>query len=369
MKERSKRLEVFMSNVAEAPCIALEPDRRSDDIQSFESELRSRIVGQDHAIDSLVSAFQSVRAGLFPEGRPIRNFLFLGPTGSGKTRSVEAVAEILFGRPDAVIKIDCAEFQHSHEISKLIGSPPGYIGHRETPAMLRQARLDEFHTAELRLTLVLFDEIEKANEALCQLLLGILDKGILTLRDGQQVDFSKTIVFMTSNLGASEMQHAADGSIGFVNNIGKRQESLTAIAISAARKRFSPEFLNRLDEILVFHSFSASHLRQVLAVEIERIESRLKRATSSEINLRLSDQALNFLLERGTDGRYGARHLKRVLEKYLAFPFSSLIETQQMGSAGTLNVGLDRSKQKLTFCKEAMLAFPGIKTSLPSYQH
>ena len=356
--------------VAEAPCVALELNRRSDDIQSFESELRRRIVGQDDAIDSLVSAFQSVRAGLVPEGRPIRNFLFLGPTGSGKTRSVEAVAEILFGRPDAVIKIDCAEFQHSHEISKLIGSPPGYIGHRETLAMLRQARLDEFHTAELRLTLVLFDEIEKASEALWQLLLGILDKGVLTLGDGQQVDFSKTMVFMTSNLGASEMQHAAEGSIGFVNNIGNRQENLTTIAMNAARKRFSPEFLNRLDEILVFHPLQASQLRQVIDIEIRRLELRLQQATRSEINLRLSDQAVDFLLERGTDRRYGARHLKRVLERYLVFPFSSFIDTQQMGSAGTLNIGLDRSNQKLTFCKQAMLSsIPGIKGSLPSYQH
>ena len=343
-----------MRNVAAAPCIALEPDRRSAEIQSFESELRRRIIGQDHAIDSLVSAFQGVRAGLVPERRPIRNFLFLGPTGSGKTRSVEALAEILFGSADAIVKIDCAEFQHSHEISKLIGSPPGYIGHRETPAMLTQARLNECHTAELRLTLVLFDEIEKANEALWQLLLGILDKGFLTLGDGQQVDFSRTIVFMTSNLGASEMQHAADGSIGFVNNIGTRQENLNTIAMNAARKRFSPEFLNRLDEILVFHPLPASQLRQVVDIEIGRLELRLQRATGSEINLRLSDQAVDFLLERGTDHRYGARHLKRVLERYLVFPFSSFIDTQQMGSAGTLNVGLDRSKQKLTFCKQAM---------------
>jgi ATP-dependent Clp protease ATP-binding subunit ClpA len=343
-----------MRSVAAASCIALEPDRRSADIQAFESELRRRIVGQDHAIDSLVSAFQGVRAGLVPERRPIRNFLFLGPTGSGKTRSVEAVAEILFGRPDAIIKIDCGEFQHSHEIAKLIGSPPGYIGHRETPAMLSQARLDECHTAQFRLTLVLFDEIEKANEALWQLLLGILDKGILTLGDNQQVDFSKTIVFMTSNLGAAEMQHAAQGSIGFVNNIGN-QENLTTIAINAARKRFSPEFFNRLDEILVFHPLQASQLRQVVAMEIERLESWLKRTTGIEINLRLSGYAVDFLLERGTDSRYGARHLKRVLEKYLVFPFSSLIETQQMGSAGTLNIGLDRSEQKLTFCLQAML--------------
>jgi ATP-dependent Clp protease ATP-binding subunit ClpA len=340
-----------MRNLA-APCIALEPDRRSADTQAFESELRKRIIGQDHAIDSLLSAFQSVRAGLVPERRPIRNFLFLGPTGSGKTRSVEAVAEILFGRPDAIIKIDCAEFQHSHEISKLIGSPPGYIGHRETPGTLSQARLDECHTGDLKLTLVLFDEIEKANEALWQLLLGILDKGILTLGDNQQVDFSRTIVFMTSNLGASEMQHAVDGPIGFVKNIGARLEYLTTIGMNAARKRFSPEFLNRLDEVLVFHPLRASQLRQVVAVELGRLESRLNRATGSEINLRLSDQAVDFLLEQGSDVRYGARHLKRALEKYLAFPFSSLIETRQLGSARTLNVGFDRSTQKLTFCKQ-----------------
>ena len=169
-----------------------------------------------------------------------------------------------------------------------------------------------------------------------------------------RTDFSKTMVFMTSNLGASEMQHAAEGPIGFGNNIDSSQENLTTIAINAARKRFSPEFLNRLDEILVFHPLRAPQLRQVVAVEIERLESRLKQATGSEINLRLSDHAVDFLLERGTDGRYGARHLKRILEKYLVFPFSSLIETQQMGSAGTLNVGLDRSTQKLTFCKQAM---------------
>src|SRR5262249_18017149 len=151
----------------------------------------------------------------------------------------------------------------------MIGSPPGYIGHRETPAMLTQARLDECHSTELRLTLVLFDEIEKANEALWQLLLGILDKGILTLGDNQHVDFSKAIVFITSNLGASEMQHAADGTIGFVNNIPNKQENLTAIAMNAARRRFSPEFLNRLDEILVFQPLQASQLREVIAVEIE----------------------------------------------------------------------------------------------------
>jgi ATP-dependent Clp protease ATP-binding subunit ClpA len=338
------------------PCIALEPDRRSAQVELFESGLRKRIVGQDHAIRSVVAAFQSVRAGLVPERRPIRNLLFLGPTGSGKTRSVEAVAEVLFGNPDAVVKIDCGEFQHSHEISKLTGSPPGYIGHRETPAMLTQARLDECHRPDLKLTLILFDEVEKANEALWQLLLGILDKGILKLGDNQQVDFSRAIIFMTSNLGASEMQHAVEGGIGFVSNSRGAAEGLTSIALEAARKRFSPEFLNRLDEILVFDPLSESQLRQVLAVETEKVESRLSHATGKEIKLHLSVQAAEFLLQEGTDSRYGARHLKRALEKYLVSPFSSLIATGQMESVGTLNVGFDAEIQKLTFCGQAPIA-------------
>ncbi len=342
-----------MRNAATLPCIALEPNRLSAEVQSFESELRKRIVGQDHAVKSLVAAFQSVRAGLTPERRPIRNMLFLGPTGSGKTRTVEAVAEALFGKPTAVVKIDCGEFQHSHEISKLVGSPPGYIGHRETPAVLTQARLDECHTPDLKLTLVLFDEIEKANDALWQLLLGILDKGILTLGDNHEVDFSKTIIFMTSNLGAFEMQHAVEKGIGFLPNSRGAAEGLTGIALAAARKRFSPEFLNRLDEILVFDPLSESQLRQVLAVEIAKVESRLNQAAGKEIKLRLSDQAAEFLLHEGRDSHYGARHLKRALERSLVFPFASLIATGQMDSAGTLNVGFDPRGRKLTFCKQA----------------
>jgi ATP-dependent Clp protease ATP-binding subunit ClpB len=173
---------------------------------------------------------------------------------------------------------------------------------------------------------------------------------------------------MTSNLGASEMQHAADGSIGFVNNIGKRQENLTTIAMNAARKQFSPEFLNRLDEILVFHPLPESQLRRVIDIEIKRLELRLQRATGSEITLRLSDQAVDFLLERGTDHRYGARQLKRALEKYLVFPFSSFIDTRQMGSAGTLNVGLDHSRQKLTFCKQTMSSWMKISSNVVALQ-
>jgi len=194
---------------------ALDPTRRSNDALDFDSQLRRRIVGQDQAIEKVVEIYQMFLAGLNPPGRPIGNLLFLGPTGSGKTRVVESVAEALFGDPRACIKIDCAEFQHSHEIAKLIGSPPGYLGHRETHPLLTQEALNQWHTDKLKLSILLFDEIEKASDALWQLLLGILDKANLTLGDNRRVDLSQCLIVMTSNLGAGEMSELINGGLGF----------------------------------------------------------------------------------------------------------------------------------------------------------
>src|SRR5207244_3523540 len=178
----------------------LNPTLQSPDVRDFETALRQRVVGQDRPIRRLARVFQVYKSGLSAPGRPIVNLLLLGPTGSGKTRLVEAAAEVLFGDPRAVVKIDCAEFQHSHEIAKLIGSPPGYLGHRETQPMITQEVLEQHYTEKLKLSLVLFDEIEKASDALWQLLLGILDKGTLTLGDNRRVDFSHNLIFLTSNL-------------------------------------------------------------------------------------------------------------------------------------------------------------------------
>src|SRR5215469_6849346 len=193
----------------------LDPSRRSSDARDFDNTLRRKIVGQDQAIEKVVEIYQMFLAGLNPPGRPVGNLLFLGPTGSGKTRVVEAMAESLFGDARACIKIDCAEFQHSHEIAKLIGSPPGYLGHRETHPLLTQEALNQWHTEKLKLSILLFDEIEKASDALWQLLLGILDKATLTLGDNRRVDLSQCIIIMTSNLGAAEMTGLVDGGIGF----------------------------------------------------------------------------------------------------------------------------------------------------------
>src|SRR6516162_10202518 len=194
---------------------ALDPSRRSSDAQDFEAALRRRIVGQDQAVEKVVEIYQMFLAGLNAPGRPVGNLLFLGPTGTGKTRVVEAVGETLFGDARACIKIDCAEFQHSHEIAKLIGSPPGYLGHRETHPLLTQEALNQWHTEKLRLSLLLFDEIEKASDSLWQLLLGILDKATLTLGDNRRVDLSQCVIVMTSNLGATEMNDMITGGMGF----------------------------------------------------------------------------------------------------------------------------------------------------------
>src|SRR5216683_882678 len=205
-----------MARELEMPRIELlDPTRNGRPAEHLENKLCRLIVGQDEAIRQIVRAYQTHVAGLSPVGRPIGTFLFLGPTGSGKTRIVEATAESLLKNSRAVIKIDCAEFQHSHEIAKLIGSPPGYLGHRETHALLSQEALNQHHTDTVKLSFVLFDEIEKASDALWNLLLGILDKGILTLGDNRQVDFSSSMIFLTSNLGAAEMSSLVSPRLGF----------------------------------------------------------------------------------------------------------------------------------------------------------
>src|SRR5919198_1503973 len=244
----------------------LDPTLRSNDAKEFENALRRRIVGQDSAVEKVVEIYQMFLAGLNAPGRPVGNLLFLGPTGSGKTRVVEALAESLFGDARACIKIDCAEFQHSHEIAKLIGSPPGYLGHRETHPLLTQEALNQWQTDKLKLSLLLFDEIEKASDSLWQLLLGILDKATLTLGDNRRVDLSQCIIFMTSNLGAAEMTEMLTGGIGFTSGVKTDEANLAEIdkkmyhtALDVAKRKFSPEFMNRIDKVVVFQTLNQQH--------------------------------------------------------------------------------------------------------------
>src|SRR5881398_3938073 len=259
--------------------LSLDPSKRSTDTIDFQAALRSKIVGQEEGVHALVDLYQVFRAGLNSPGRPIGTLLFLGPTGTGKTRLVEAAAEILFGDSRAVVKVDCAEYQHSHEISKLIGSPPGYLGHRETHPLITQEALAASHTEKLKLSFLLFDEIEKASDALWQLLLGMLDKATLTLGDNRRVDLSQTVIFLTSNLGGGEITELMQGGMGFIQPADKPaaglDQKVERTAVEAARRKFSPEFMNRLDKVVVFHPLRREQLQEVLNIELGQVQQRV----------------------------------------------------------------------------------------------
>jgi ATP-dependent Clp protease ATP-binding subunit ClpA len=337
--------------------VVLQPEKRSPEVVEFEKKLKDLIVGQDEAVSTLVNVYQAVRAGMASPGRPTANLLLLGPTGSGKTRLVEAAAEILFSSTDAMIKIDCAEFQHSHEISKLIGSPPGYIGHRETSPVLTQAAIDRFHTDKLKLTFLLFDEIEKASDALWQLLLGILDKGTVTLGDNRKVDLSRTIIIMTSNLGASEMTRLMTGSIGFApqrrdEESAQLDQKISRVAVDAARKRFSPEFMNRIDKVIVFRALTRKDIEKILDIELNAVQSRiLSTQPDRSFFLMYTPKAKELLLSEGIDLKYGARHLKRAIERHLVLPISSLMSTDQIVAGDRITVDLAANGKELAFLK------------------
>ncbi len=338
--------------------VALNPDKKSPRAQEFESKLAGLIVGQERAVRRISALYQIYLAGMQNPGRPIGTMLFLGPTGSGKTRVVEAAAEVLFSDNNAVVKIDCAEFQHSHEIAKLIGSPPGYLGHRETAPMLTQENLDKYHNEQDKLTFVLFDEIEKASDALWQLLLGILDKATLTLGDNRRVDFSRCMIFLTSNLGAKEMSELITGSIGFAPARGKSfiedevDQKIYRTASEAAKRKFSPEFMNRIDKVVVFRSLKEYHLRQILDLELGLVQDRIMKSVGEKFVFTCTEEAKKFLLDEGIDFKYGARHLKRAIERFLVFPMSNLVATGQVVTGDLLVVDFDDESGKLSFSKE-----------------
>jgi ATP-dependent Clp protease ATP-binding subunit ClpB len=332
----------------------LDPTRRSKDTTEFENALRRKIVGQDQAIEKVVEIYQMFLAGLNPPGRPVGNLLFLGPTGTGKTRVVEAMALALFGDVRSCIKIDCAEFQHSHEIAKLIGSPPGYLGHRDTDPVLTQEALDQWHTEKLELSIVLFDEIEKASDALWQLLLGILDKGTLTLGDNRRVDLSHCIIVMTSNLGAREMSSLVQGGLGFAHNSAVFEtcidEKIDRTAVEAAGRKFTPEFMNRLDKVVVFRTLRPEHLQQIVDIELGMVQQRIL-ASAGKFLFRCTQNVKNFLLKEGTDLRYGARHLKRAIEKNLVFPLANLVSTGQVKLGDFIEIDLS-PEGRMIFTKQ-----------------
>jgi len=343
----------------------LDPSQTGHEAEKLHNDLRKRIVGQEEAVEQIVNIYQTFLAGMTSPGRPIGNFLFLGPTGTGKTRLVEATAESLVGDMRAVIKIDCAEFQHSHEIAKLIGSPPGYLGHRETHPLLSQEVLNQYHTDKIKISFVLFDEIEKASDALWNLLLGILDKATLTLGDNRRVDFSRAMIYMTSNLGAAEMSSLLRPNLGFATSEVERKracgevdeglnEKISRAGVEAARRKFTPEFMNRIDKVVVFRPLGTEELHRILNIELNMLQQRIfNSATTTPFVFNLTAEAKEFLLREGTDMKYGARHLKRAIERSLVHPLSNLIASDQIRGGDLIKVDYDRDCPSLCFTKEA----------------
>jgi ATP-dependent Clp protease ATP-binding subunit ClpB len=361
--EASRRLETTrMVRLNEK----LDPSQTGRDAEKLHNNLRNLVVGQDEAIEQIVNIYQTHLAGMTATGRTIGNFLFLGPTGTGKTRLVEAAAESLVENTSAVLKVDCAEFQHSHEIAKLIGSPPGYLGHRETHPMLSQEALNQHHTDKVKISFVLFDEIEKASDALWNLLLGVLDKGRLTLGDNRRVDFSRAMIFMTSNLGAAEMGTLLRPHLGFATveterrlARGEADEDLNAkisrLGVEAARRKFTSEFMNRIDKIVVFRPLGNEELNRILTIELSLLQQRIFNSANGKLFVfDVTPEARAFLLSEGTDMKYGARHLKRAIERSLVHPLSNLVASGQVHEGDLIGVGFDPEKNELVFVKEAV---------------
>jgi len=341
-----------------AQAVRLDPTVQGAESREFEVRLREKIVGQDEAVQAVVDLYRVFRAGLQSPGRPVGNLLFLGPTGTGKTRIVEVAAEVLFGDPRGVIKVDCAEFQHSHEIAKLIGSPPGYLGHRETRPVITQEALAQYHTETLKISFLLFDEIEKASEALWQLLLGMLDKATLTLGDNRRVDLSQAMIFMTSNLGGSEITELMTGGMGFAAamTLGEKprlDEKVERMASEAAKRKFAPEFMNRIDKTVVFRPLRREQLERILEIELTLVQQRLLETPRGHFVFRATRAAKDFLLREGTDLKYGARHLKRTIERHLVYPLASLLATDQVTTGETISVDWNGMTSRLMFLKKA----------------
>jgi len=353
--------------------VLLDPTKIGPKAAFLETNLLRRLVGQDEAVRRIVGTYQVYLAGLNAPGRPVGSFLFLGPTGCGKTRIVEALAETLLGDFRAMVKVDCGEFQHRHEIAKLVGSPPGYLGHRETHAALEQEALNRHRTVECQLSLVLFDEIEKASGAVWNLLLGILDKATLTLGNNRRVTFSQSLIFMTSNLGARQIVAPASNGMGFQQHPNSESsqmevERASNASIQAARKNFAPEFMNRIDHVVAFSPLSRGELERVLDIEMQTVQQRIiANPRGPAFRFTLSTRARELLLDTGADIRYGARHLKRAIERLLVHPLTNLVATRQVRAGDCVGIDHNPPSASLDFVlvsESPLLPVPVLNGSL-----
>ena len=336
--------------------------------EDLTSVLSSKVVGQPNVINAIVPYIEMFQAGLAPENRPVGVFLLLGPTGTGKTRTVEALAEALHGSVKNLLKIDCGEFQMEHEVAKLIGAPPGYLGHRETQPMLSQQKLTAVTSDKSALSLVLFDEIEKAAPSLTRLLLGVLDRGILRLGDNSVVNFEKSLVFLTSNLGAKEMMREISPDFGFQSAAGGAvredvSQKLQNVAIVAVRRKFSPEFINRIDHVITYQPLNAESFAAITDHEIDNLQNHVNtRLANKCFTIEVPFETRQWLIEKGTSPEYGARELKRTIHKHLTQPLATMVAKNQIETGSRVRVDVASDKESLT-----MRASSAGETPAPSH--
>lgn len=317
-------------------------------------ELSRRVIGQDHALGSIVPYVRTFQAGLSPEGRPAGIFLLLGPTGTGKTKTVESLADALHGSERNVLRINCGEFQMEHEIAKLIGAPPGYLGHRETHPMLTQAKLTAVTSEKSNISIVLFDEIEKAAPSMTRILLGVLDKATLRLGDNSSVNFERSLIFFTSNLGATGMQRELRPAFGFkAEQTGPQagiERKLESIAMNAVRRHFPPEFVNRIDTVLTYRPLNKETLKSILLRQVLDLQRHIDgRLMSRRFELEVRPSALRLLLDQGCSPEYGARELKRVVFRHLTQPLAALYAESGIEPGTTVCVEAARNREELRF--------------------
>lgn len=319
---------LYMSGAARAPIPLL-------------TQLESMVIGQSNALSLIIPFIQTYNAGLNPVNRPAANILLCGNTGLGKTSTVESLATLLHGNPKHMIRVDCGEFQMDHEVAKLIGAPPGYLGHRETQPVFTQTRLNSVKSDSSKLSLILFDEIEKASRGLMQILLGVMDKAQLRLGDSTTVDFSDSIIFLSSNLGAKQVNDALREKIGFQSGQqALSNKQIKEIIERAAKKHFSSEFMNRLDEMAYYYPLTDDNLRKIVIRELELLQEHYNsRLGTRTFMLGIGEAMFEHILKTGTSPEFGARELKRKIYRYITQDIVQLLNANEIpaGSVVLLN--------------------------------
>lgn len=311
-------------------------EKESKKLERLESELHKRVVGQEEAVTAVSRAIKRSRVGLKDPKRPMGSFLFLGPTGVGKTELSKALADIVFGSEDALIRVDMSEYMEKHSVSKMIGSPPGYVGFEEGGQLSEKVRTNPY-------SVVLFDEIEKAHSDVFNILLQVLDDGHITDSQGRKVDFKNTIIIMTSNTGAQGIVDPKQLGFVTVSDETKEHEKMKSNVMDELKRTFKPEFLNRIDDIIVFHALSEANVKDITGLMLKELKNRVQ--TQMDIELKFTDHAKKYIFEKGYDKKYGARPLKRAIQTYVEDELAEAILRGDVKKGDMVTVSTKKKKE------------------------